>query len=251
MNYSVTRTQLMEFYDRWAANELGNCYDARVKVLAWKAHLLADAVPRPRQIDSILEVGCAEGRVLKGVAEYLGSRFAVGIDISPRFIQFATKCFPDISFCLFDGEKLPFLDKSFDVVLCSDVLEHIVDLEQFLGELRRVGRATLFKIPIEKSWLTTFRQMTWQGSGTGLNHPEGHFHQFTHRDAMHLLNRQSFQVRTANLVCVPIEIRHAYTPPSEWNRHPSPLAQRILERVAPQLCIPAFGGALFAFCDNG
>lgn len=38
----------------------------------------------------------------------------------------------------FDGEKIPFDDQTFDSVFCSEVLEHVVDLELAIQEIRRV-----------------------------------------------------------------------------------------------------------------
>jgi SAM-dependent methyltransferase len=39
-----------------------------------------------------------------------------------------------------EKERLPFPDRSFDFVLCSDVLEHLDNLHQTFGELIRVTR---------------------------------------------------------------------------------------------------------------
>lgn len=38
----------------------------------------------------------------------------------------------------YDGAKLPFEDKSFDVLLCVEVLEHVPDPTKFLADLHRV-----------------------------------------------------------------------------------------------------------------
>ncbi|MBI3597170.1 MAG: class I SAM-dependent methyltransferase, partial [Nitrospirae bacterium] len=48
-----------------------------------------------------------------------------------------------------DGESLPVPDKSFDFVICSHVLEHADDPEQFLRELSRVGKAGYIETPSE------------------------------------------------------------------------------------------------------
>jgi SAM-dependent methyltransferase len=47
----------------------------------------------------------------------------------------------------FDGETFPFQDKEFDYIICSHVLEHVPDVNQFLSEVFRVGKAGYFEFP--------------------------------------------------------------------------------------------------------
>jgi 2-polyprenyl-6-hydroxyphenyl methylase/3-demethylubiquinone-9 3-methyltransferase len=53
------------------------------------------------------------------------------------------------------GEKLPMADESMDYVVCVDVIEHVVDLDQVIGEARRVLRpgGTFFFDTINRTWL--------------------------------------------------------------------------------------------------
>lgn len=46
-----------------------------------------------------------------------------------------------------DGEDLPFADKEFDYVLCSQVLEHVEHPEKFLSEIFRVGKRGYMETP--------------------------------------------------------------------------------------------------------
>jgi len=46
-------------------------------------------------------------------------------------------------------EKLPFKDKSFDYVICSHVLEHVIDPQKSLVEIMRVGKAGYIEVPFE------------------------------------------------------------------------------------------------------
>ena len=71
--------------------------------------------------DSILDVGCGEGRFLG----LLGNRIRkVGVDLSPRPIKFAKAFHPDIEFHCADANQLK---DEFDVVTAIEVLEHIPD----------------------------------------------------------------------------------------------------------------------------
>ena len=46
-----------------------------------------------------------------------------------------------------DGEALPFKNDAFDYVICSHVVEHAVDIERFLNEIQRVGKAGYIETP--------------------------------------------------------------------------------------------------------
>ena len=71
--------------------------------------------------DSILDVGCGEGRFLG----LLGNRIRkVGVDLSPRPINFAQAFHPDIEFHCADANQLK---EEFDVVTAIEVLEHVRD----------------------------------------------------------------------------------------------------------------------------
>jgi len=47
----------------------------------------------------------------------------------------------------FDGSKFPFVDDEFDYVICSHVLEHVEDVEAFVGELVRVASRGYIEFP--------------------------------------------------------------------------------------------------------
>ena len=54
-----------------------------------------------------------------------------------------------ISRPLFDADaaRMPFADDAFDYVVCSHVLEHVLDPAAVVGEMTRVGRAGYIEVP--------------------------------------------------------------------------------------------------------
>jgi 2-polyprenyl-6-hydroxyphenyl methylase/3-demethylubiquinone-9 3-methyltransferase len=111
----------------------------------WMSDELGDL---PRNI-SILEVGCGDGAFTKNLAEY--SSDVTAIDISAEQIEQNSRAYPDVYFRQHDVAKpLPFDDETFDVIWCSEVLEHLFDPAFALREMHRVmtpGGLLLVTVP--------------------------------------------------------------------------------------------------------
>jgi ubiquinone/menaquinone biosynthesis C-methylase UbiE len=85
---------------------------------------------------AVLDLGCGRG----GVVELLWRdvRLAAGLDPdSPSLTEHRAAGMPVIRGI---GENLPFVDESFDLVVCLWVLEHLKNPAATLGEVRRVLR---------------------------------------------------------------------------------------------------------------
>ncbi len=82
--------------------------------------------------DKVLDVGCGTGRFGRALADELGVSVA-GVDIQDYSEE-------GIPVQLYDGLRLPFPDKSFEVVLFAFVLHHLTDQETALREACRVAR---------------------------------------------------------------------------------------------------------------
>lgn len=96
--------------------------------------ILGDDVLRGK----VLDVGCGNGTTLY----VLGKRFEFtpyGVDISQSAIDIAKNHGIDTKVANV-SDKLPFNDKEFDVVICSEVLEHLVFPENALKEILRVAK---------------------------------------------------------------------------------------------------------------
>jgi SAM-dependent methyltransferase len=83
----------------------------------------------PELSGRLLDVGCGSKpyQSLFSVTEY------VGLDIESEVTRKA-----GIADYLYDGVRFPFEDAAFDSVLCNQVLEHVFNPDEFLGEIRRV-----------------------------------------------------------------------------------------------------------------
>ena len=87
---------------------------------------------------TLLDVGCDEA-VLR---DYIGAERYTGVDRSEA---------ADVHHDLQAGGPLPFDDRSFDVVVCTDVLEHLDNLHAVFEEIVRVARHRVV-ISLPNNW---------------------------------------------------------------------------------------------------
>jgi len=87
---------------------------------------------------SLLDVGSSTGII----DNYLSRAFAevTGIDIDTKAVEHAKKEFANEHLHFFSGDamSLDFPDNSFDVVICSQIYEHVPDAKQMMDQILRV-----------------------------------------------------------------------------------------------------------------
>ena len=124
--------KVQEYYDAFLASEPGK-YSSLEEFKSRYGPVLSylENIGHPSKI---LDVGCGTG-----IASEELKRFGVvyGVDISPKSIKEAMeysrcdKCYVGIA------EELPFEDSMFDVVVCTEVMEHLLDPSKALSEMMR------------------------------------------------------------------------------------------------------------------
>lgn len=88
---------------------------------------------------TLIDVGCGNGFLLGQVHAHRPGIRLTGLDIKDTNANPTT-----YSYVKANIERLPFADKSFDVVTCSHTVEHLIHLEQCVSELVRIARKQLF-----------------------------------------------------------------------------------------------------------
>ena len=121
-------------------------YDHFVKV----PRIIADFLARAINLESavVLDFGCGEGLMAKGLARYAHS--VHGVDIAPAFPDVEQRFrrmfgelspFPPVTLQVAQaGTRLPYGDGTFDAVYAWSVFEHVGDVPFVLGEIHRVLR---------------------------------------------------------------------------------------------------------------
>lgn len=143
----------------------------------------------------VLDVGCASGWMTARVGQILPGAEVTGLDVSQKMIKYARVKHPKIDFICADAHKLPFPDESFDLIICTETLEHVVDPLRVLLEIRRClspkGQAIISmdtgNILFNLVWFfwTRTKGKVWQGA---------HLHKFDIDKFKKLFKKANFKI---------------------------------------------------------
>jgi len=165
----------------------------------------------------MLDVGCGEGRHIFGVMQTYPEMKCIGIDPhnnSLKKAQEGYEYFESISnagaeFMEASAYELPFPDESFDLVVCSEVLEHLHEYNDAIKEIHRVlKKGGKFYASVPASWP---EKICWALSKDYQNQPGGHLRIFNQKDLVKEIESFGFSILSK-------EKFHAIHSPYWWLR---------------------------------
>jgi 2-polyprenyl-3-methyl-5-hydroxy-6-metoxy-1,4-benzoquinol methylase len=100
------------------------------------ASLLSTRVAKPN--NTLLDLCCGHGSLASMLCA--AGANVVGVDFSPKMLELAQRAAPLANFQECDAKELPFLDETFDAVVCNFGMMHLPHPRRALFEVRRVLR---------------------------------------------------------------------------------------------------------------
>ncbi len=99
----------------------------------------------PRSFSNLIDVGCGEGYLLYALQNYKKQKEGTyfGFDLTQGRITVTKKNVPSALLLRGDVLHLPFPDNAFDIVVCSELLEHMEAYQKVVEELLRITRKRL------------------------------------------------------------------------------------------------------------
>ena len=147
----------------------------------------------------MLDVGCGEGRHIFGVMQDHPLMKCIGIDMDKASLNKAEEgyeYFKSISnagaeFFIGSAYSLPFESDSFDLIVCSEVLEHLHEYNDAVKEIHRVLKpGGKFYASVPASWP---EKICWHLSVEYQNQPGGHLRIFNQNNLVDEIEGEGFK----------------------------------------------------------
>lgn len=162
----------------------------------WHTQKLQEVIKLlPKDAKRVLDIGCSSAVLTAEVAKNLPSAKVTGIDSYKKAIDFAKSKYPSLELLVADAHKLPFKDNVFDLVICTETLEHVTDPKKTLLEIKRVLTKNGKAIISMDSGSLAFRIIWYFWTKTkGRVWENAHLHEFNAKVLEDLIRQVGFKI---------------------------------------------------------
>lgn len=206
--------------------------DSRAKAEALHALLNGKRAAR------ILEVGCGAGLVISQLGRLCQAQ-PFGADLAFAILKQAKIHSPSLPIIQSQAERLPFSDKSFDICVYADLLEHLLTPSLALREVNRVAHYFLFRVPVGDNLVSRLLEMVGYGFRERQKRKFGHVQFFSRASLIQLLEHHHFKITAQASSIFPFSNIVLLT------------AEKFIYGLSPDLFQMVWGGNLDAFAQCG
>jgi len=140
----------------------------------------------------VLDIGCGDGLFLTALKEK--GVEAVGVDISDVAVKKCREKGLNVVLLDANDSSMPFSDKSFELVVLSDVLEHLYNPDDILIEAKRLSKKVLISVPNFNSLPARLQMLL--GRIPENNKPsKGHIYWFNYSVLKDVLAKHGFEIK--------------------------------------------------------
>ncbi len=160
----------------------------------------------PKHAARVLEIGCSEGNTLAYLKDHGYCDWTCGVDLFAEAIELAKHKVDAAYQGNIEAMSLPIEPESIDLILCLDVLEHLVNPQQVIAALHQLlvpGGKIIASIPNVRHYsasLPLFFQNKWEYKSNGVL-DNTHLRFFVKDTAIDLM--QSSGLTMNRLICQP------------------------------------------------
>ncbi len=160
---------------------------------------------------NLLEIGALDGATVKYYKrKFNGKTF--GVDISMEVLKDAATIIDEVKTCDLNVDTLPWDDDFFDVIICSEIIEHIFDTDRLLEQIKRVLKPSGTLIISTPNLASFFNRLFilfgYQPVGTEVScvntrygnrfrkalRPAGHIRNFTYAAFVDIIKAHGFKI---------------------------------------------------------
>lgn len=88
---------------------------------------------------SIIDLGTADGKMLNEIKKTYPHSDCIGIEYDEKLVNYAKELFPDLKIKKGDVQELhDYSADRFDVAIATAVIEHVIDPQKFINEVKRI-----------------------------------------------------------------------------------------------------------------
>ena len=146
---------------KWVYNELalryGNGIHIKHKLMKYSNFFKKNI----SNSQTVLDIGCGYGAVAFSIAESINMVKVIGVDIDANKIKEANKKFKRNNLTFIHNDAFSIDIVNVDVIVLSNVLEHIEDRVEFLKRIKKQFKPSLFLIRVpdlERDWSIPFKK---------------------------------------------------------------------------------------------